>query len=195
MNVTTHNEPYPAIDPTRLKLSQHGRAVLVTGSSSGIGFFIARAFAKANAATVILTGRQETSLTKAVQTLTSQYPDTTFVGYRLDIADSVAVEKMWNQFDSDGVVIHVLVLNAARIQFEKASLLDRGYNEVVADYATNVGANLQCVQHFYHQKKRDPSKKLVWSTITPVLQFTNRSWFPPCRSCSMFPLSAFTTSK
>ncbi|RYC60410.1 hypothetical protein CHU98_g5805 [Xylaria longipes] len=30
-----------------------------------------------------------------------------------------------------------------------------------ASYATNVGANLQFVGHFYHQKKRDPTKKLV----------------------------------
>ncbi|KAI3316648.1 NAD(P)-binding protein [Xylariaceae sp. AK1471] len=166
MNVTTHHEPYPAINPTRPELSQRGRAVLVTGSSSGIGFYIARAFAKANAATVILTGRQENSLTKAVETLTSQYPETSFIGRALDIADSAAVEEMWNQFDSDGLVIDVLVLNAARIQFNKASLLDRGHDEVIADYTTNVGANLQFVEHFYHQKNRDTSKKLVLLNVS-----------------------------
>ncbi|KAI8630359.1 hypothetical protein F5Y19DRAFT_464180 [Xylariaceae sp. FL1651] len=147
-------------------LSQRGRAVLVTGSSSGIGFYNARAFAKAKATTVILTGRQEKSLTEAVSNLTIQYPETTFIGRTLDIADSTAVEKLWSGFETEGLLVDVLVLNAARIQFEKVSLLERGYAEVLADYATNVGANLALVDHFYHQKARDPSKKLVLLNVS-----------------------------
>ncbi|KAI0449729.1 NAD(P)-binding protein [Xylaria acuta] len=166
MNVTRHHEPYPAIDPSRPELSQHGRAVLVTGSSSGIGFYIARAFAKAKAATVILTSRQEGSLTAAVKSLASQYPETRFIGRVLDIADSQEVERMWKNFNDDGSVVDVLILSAARIQFDKASLLARGHAEVFADYTTNVGANLQFVDHFYHQKKRNPSKKLVLLNVS-----------------------------
>ncbi|KAI0437514.1 NAD(P)-binding protein [Xylaria telfairii] len=166
MNVTRHHEPYPTIDPSRPEFSQHGRAVLVTGSSSGIGLYIARAFAKAKAATVIMTGRQEASLTTAVESLASQYPETRFVGRVFDIADSQEVERMWKDFDDQGLVVDVLVLNAARIQFEKESLLDRGHAKIFADYATNVGANLQLVDRFYHQKKRNPAKKLVLLNVS-----------------------------
>ncbi|KAI0551126.1 NAD(P)-binding protein [Xylaria curta] len=161
MNVTRHHQPYPAIDPSRPELSQHGRVILVTGSSSGIGLYIARAFAKAKAATVILTGRQEESLTRAVERLASEYPQTRFVGRVLDIVDSQEAERMWNAFDDDGLVIDILILNAARIQCDKVPLLGLGHAEVLADYATNVGANLHFAEHFYHQKKRDRTKKLV----------------------------------
>jgi len=162
MNVTRRHGPYPAIDPSRPELSQRGRAVLVTGSSSGIGFYTARAFAKAGAATVVLTGRRGRSLTAAVAELVSQYPETKFLGRVLDISNSQEIDKLWTDFDENGgLVIDVLVLNAARIQFDGKSLLDRGHAEVFADYATNVGSNLQLVDHFYHQKKRDPSRKLV----------------------------------
>lgn len=161
-DITRHYGPYPAIDPSRPELSQLGRAVLVTGSSSGIGFYIARAFAKAKAATVILTGRQEKTLNEAVESLASEYPETRFVGRVFDVANSQEVERMWNDFDNEGLLINVLVLNAARIQFEKTPLLDRGHVEVVADYTTNVGSSLQFVDRFYRQKKRTPAQKLVW---------------------------------
>ncbi|KAI1196821.1 hypothetical protein F5X97DRAFT_200997 [Nemania serpens] len=166
MDVTRHHEPYPAIDPSRPELSQAGRAVLVTGSSSGIGFYIARGFAKAKAATVILTGRREETLTTAVESLASQYPETRFVGKVIDIADSQEVDRLWTDFDNEGLVIDVLVLSAARIQFDKTPLLERGHAEVLADYATNVGSSLQFVDRFYHQKKRSPGQKLVLLNVS-----------------------------
>ncbi|TRX93205.1 hypothetical protein FHL15_005784 [Xylaria flabelliformis] len=166
MNVTRHHQPYPAIDPSRPELSHHGRVVLVTGSSSGIGLYIARAFAKAKAATVILTGRQEETLTPAVERLASEYPQTRFIGRVIDIVDSQEAERMWNAFDNDGLVIDILVLNAARIQCDKVPLLGRGHAEVLADYATNVGANLHFAERFYHQKKRDQTKKLVLLNVS-----------------------------
>ncbi|TGJ88525.1 hypothetical protein E0Z10_g194 [Xylaria hypoxylon] len=166
MDVTKHHEPYPAIDPTRPELCQRNRAVLVTGSSSGIGFYIARAFAKAGASTIVLTGRQEKSLTEAARTLAEQYPETTFISRILDITDSVAVSKAWDSFDSDGLVIDVLVLNAARIQLDHTSLLDRGHVAVFSDYAANVGTSLQFIDCFYHQKKRDSKTKLVLLNVS-----------------------------
>ncbi|KAI1288277.1 hypothetical protein F5Y03DRAFT_94215 [Xylaria venustula] len=158
--VTRHHAPYPAIDPSRPELSQKGRAVLITGSSSGIGFYIARAFAKAKASTVVLTGRQQNSVAAAVEALAKYYPDTKVVGKTLDFADPVAVKQLWNDFEKDGLLIEVLVLSAARTQFKKASLLKYGYAEVSADLAANVGSNFQFIEHFYHQKNREPLTKL-----------------------------------
>ena len=158
---TVHSQPYAALDPSRPSLSQHKRAALVTGSSSGIGFAIARSFAKANAAVVILTGRQEKALDEAVQRLSGQFPNTKIVGKKLDISDSAAVNVLWNSLDEEELVVDVLVLNAARNQSQSGPILGLDYNEVFADYVTNVGANMQFVDRFYHQNKRDTSRQLV----------------------------------
>jgi len=34
---TVHRDEYPSIDPTSAKLSQKGKAVIITGASQGIG--------------------------------------------------------------------------------------------------------------------------------------------------------------
>ncbi|KAJ5433437.1 uncharacterized protein N7458_012593 [Penicillium daleae] len=70
-NFTTvvHHKPYATILPSRAQLSQKGKVVLVTGSSGGIGFAIARAFSKASTAKVILTGRHQGPLDTTIDTL------------------------------------------------------------------------------------------------------------------------------
>jgi NAD(P)-dependent dehydrogenase (short-subunit alcohol dehydrogenase family) len=158
----THREPYTAISPSRPELSQKGKVVLVTGSSGGIGFAIARAFGKASAAKVILTGRRQGPLDKAVATLSKESPQTTFIARLNDASDTASVEDLWKQFDAEGLVIDVLVLNVARMQ-PAGSILEIGYKEVVADLATNANSIAVFVHLFYHQNKRDASKKLVCS--------------------------------
>jgi NAD(P)-dependent dehydrogenase (short-subunit alcohol dehydrogenase family) len=155
-----HREPYAAISPSRPQLSQKGKAVLITGSSAGIGFAIARAFGKASAAKVILTGRHQRPLDIAVATLSKESPQTTFIARLNDSSDTASVEDLWRQFDAEGLVVDVLVLNVARVQ-PTGSILEIGYKEVVADLATNANSIAAFVDLFYHQNKRDTSKKLV----------------------------------
>jgi NAD(P)-dependent dehydrogenase (short-subunit alcohol dehydrogenase family) len=156
----THREPYAAISPSRPELSQKGKVVLVTGGSAGIGFAIARAFGKASAAKVILTGRRQGALGKAIAILGKESPQTTFMARLNDASDPASVEDLWKQFDADGLVVDVLVLNVARMQ-PIGSILEIGYKEVLADLATNVNSVAAFVHLFYHQSKRHATKKLV----------------------------------
>ena len=156
----THREPYTAISPSRPELSQKGKVVLVTGSSGGIGFAIARAFGKASAAKVILTGRRQDPLDKAVAALSKESPKTTFIARLNDASDTSNVVDLWTQFDAEGLVVDVLVLNVARVH-NAGSILEIGYKEVLADLATNANSIAAFVHLFYHQNKRDASKKLV----------------------------------
>lgn len=176
---TVHKTPYAAISPSRPELSQKGRVVYVTGGAAGIGLAICHAFALAEAATVILTGRREGPLNEAVKALSKEHPNTRFVGQALDASDRSATEKAWAQLESDGIVVDVLVLNAAHIPDRPASVLELGYEELWPSFVTNVGANLDLIDRFYHQKKRVVGQKLV-SCHYPDFEMQQESYINIC---------------
>ncbi|KAF2815864.1 NAD(P)-binding protein [Mytilinidion resinicola] len=64
-----HRDQYPSIDPASPKLSQKGKTVIVTGASQGIGKAIALAFAKADAARIVLASRSGQKLGATKQEL------------------------------------------------------------------------------------------------------------------------------
>ncbi|CAM1511303.1 Fc.00g088160.m01.CDS01 [Cosmosporella sp. VM-42] len=175
-----HRASYASIDPSRPELSQRGRTVLVTGSSSGIGLAIARAFAKAGAETVILTGRRHGVLTEATNKLREQLPKTKFIGRPADIADPADGKGLWDQLATDGILVDVLVLNAARLQSKQASIIELGQEEVWADYTANVGSHLAFADYFYHQKSRDTTKKLALLNVSSMAahDFDHTPHFP-----------------
>lgn len=58
-----HNNIYPSIDPTSLKLPED-YTVVITGAGKGIGSFIAKAYAKAGASHIVITARTASDLDK-----------------------------------------------------------------------------------------------------------------------------------
>ncbi|KAL6900070.1 hypothetical protein GGI43DRAFT_406229 [Trichoderma evansii] len=165
---TVHKTPYDAISPLRPELSQKGRVVYVTGASAGIGLAICHSFGLAEAATVILTGRREGPLNDAVKALSKDHPKTKYIGQLLDASDRSATEKAWAQLESDGIVVDVLVLNAARVADSQATMMELGYDELWPSFVTNVGANLDLIDRFYHQKKRVAGQKLSLINISTL---------------------------
>jgi hypothetical protein len=155
-----HRSSYPAISPLRPELSQAGRVVLITGSSQGVGFYIARGFAEAGASIIIILGRREKLVNDAVSQLEKEYVDTKFLAFRVDIASTPDVETLWSCLERDGVVVDVLVLNAARISHPRP-IMTAGREDTWADFVTNVKANLDLTELFYKQTLHDPNKKLV----------------------------------
>ncbi|KAJ4857272.1 short chain dehydrogenase domain-containing protein [Trichoderma breve] len=114
----THKTSYPAISPSRPALSQAGRTVLITGGSGGIGYGIALAFATAGADRVIIVGRDEAKQQAAAASLAAEAgpaSHTKFEGKAASPGSPENIDSLWDALASEGVLVDVLVLNAAFI--------------------------------------------------------------------------------
>jgi len=85
------------------------KIVLITGSSSGLGFVMARGLAQ-EGATVILNGRDEDKLMQAVQELKNE--NLKISGSAFDVSDSTSVKKGIDKIKNDFGPIDILVNNA-----------------------------------------------------------------------------------
>jgi gluconate 5-dehydrogenase len=86
-----------------------GKIALITGSSQGIGFGIARGLGQAGA-TIILNGRNEEKLSRAVSTLSQE--GLKVFGYSFDVSDSKQVDQKISSIEREVGAIEILVNNA-----------------------------------------------------------------------------------
>ena len=86
-----------------------GTTALVTGSSQGIGFALARGLAQAGAA-VVLNGRDEGKLAAAADKLQAEGAEVHRLAF--DATDHGAVKAAVDGFESEGGAVGVLVNNA-----------------------------------------------------------------------------------
>lgn len=86
-----------------------GKIALITGSSQGIGFGIARGLGQAGA-TIILNGRDEEKLNRAVSTLSQD--GLNVYGYSFDVTDSNQIDQKISTIEREVGPVDVLVNNA-----------------------------------------------------------------------------------
>lgn len=133
---------------------------MITGGASGIGFAIARAFAQARAAKIIILGRRVTALSCAATRIAEEVP--AFTGEvktaQCDIADTSSVAALWDELESSGTVIDVLILNVAS-DGPRGEILQARIGEVWAAYETNVRANFDLTQRFFNHIDKAPNGK------------------------------------
>ncbi|MCW6510785.1 SDR family oxidoreductase [Lichenifustis flavocetrariae] len=110
-----------------------GKTALITGSSGGLGFAMARGLAEAGA-TLVLNGRDQDKLKAAVRTLADEGHKVSAEAF--DVTDEAAVTAAFARFDTAGAAIDILVNNAG-IQFRKP-LVDLA----VADWRRVIETNL-----------------------------------------------------
>ncbi|KAF2449797.1 retinol dehydrogenase 12 [Karstenula rhodostoma CBS 690.94] len=92
-----------------------GKTALITGVSvGGIGDAIARAFAHAGAATIIITGRNDTKMTAVHTALSTDYPGTKFRSLKLDLNSLALTKQAAQEILSDPSIkqIDLLIANA-----------------------------------------------------------------------------------
>ena len=86
-----------------------GKVGLITGSSQGIGFGIARGLGQAGA-TVVLNGRNEGKLNRAVSTLSQE--GLKVFGYSFDVSDSKQIDQKISAIEREVGPVDILVNNA-----------------------------------------------------------------------------------
>ncbi|KAJ4483541.1 short-chain dehydrogenase/reductase [Lentinula aciculospora] len=160
---TYHRDTYPAISPTKPSLSQAGRAVLITGGAiGGIGFEIARSFAKAGASKILIIGRRSAVLDDAIEKLREEFKGaaTEFIARQGDIADDASVNSLWDFLNSQNIFVRVLVLNAAVASPHGPDTLKMDKRELMKAFDVNVGGNFLMTVKFVNQPLRPAGQQL-----------------------------------
>lgn len=143
---TWHNESYDAINPSNAGLSQAGKTVIITGAGSGIGRATALAFAKADAARLILIGRTESTLEETKKLLAGSKSECAV--YPVSATDETAMHDIAKQVGA----WDVLVLAAAHIS-SPSKIVEASLQDWWADYETNVKSIIIASQAFIPSAK------------------------------------------
>ncbi|KAJ4483539.1 hypothetical protein J3R30DRAFT_3449227 [Lentinula aciculospora] len=159
---TYHRDTYPAISPTKPSLSQAGRTILITGGGGGIGFEIARSFARASASRIIIVGRRNSVLDTAIEKLRGEFKDSTteFIARQGDISDDSSITDLWDFLNSQNIFVRVLVLNAAQFTPNGNDTLRMDKRELMKAFDVNVGGNFSMSAKFIDQPLRPAGQQL-----------------------------------
>src|SRR6478735_2908674 len=87
------------------------QTVLITGASSGIGFELARCFAR-NQFKTVLVAHFEDKLQEAAQKLRSEFPGTEFITISCDLSQPNSPEQLFKETEQRNLQIDILVNNA-----------------------------------------------------------------------------------
>src|SRR3984957_1268835 len=90
-----------------MNLDLMGKAALISGSTKGIGFAIARQLA-AEGAAVIVNGRSEKAVNSALQQVREAVPDAKVDGFAGDLATSLATEDLLKLFPAVDILVNNL---------------------------------------------------------------------------------------
>ncbi|MBC7810374.1 MAG: SDR family oxidoreductase [Burkholderiales bacterium] len=88
------------------------KTVVITGSTRGIGFGLARAFLE-RGCNVVISSRQQDSVEQAVESLGAQFTRERVIGRACDVADHEQVQSLWDAAKEHFGRIDIWVNNAA----------------------------------------------------------------------------------
>ncbi|KAL9125617.1 MAG: hypothetical protein Q9217_005203 [Psora testacea] len=146
----SHTQAYPAISSNSPSHSAHGKTILITGGSQGIGLAIATAFAVSGAAHIILLARSPGTLNEAKKSLLSTNADTKIHTFATEITDADAVKTLFATARADIADPDVLVLNAAHAS-KPMPTLENSAKGLSSDFEVNVIANMNFMTEFLHK--------------------------------------------
>jgi NAD(P)-dependent dehydrogenase (short-subunit alcohol dehydrogenase family) len=125
-----------------MDLQLNNKTVFVSGSTAGIGFAIARRFLK-EGATVVINGRTEQSIDKAVSELKAAVPDAKVSGIPADFSKADEVNNLLQQLPQADILI-----NNAGI-FEPKAFADIPDEDWFRFFEVNVMSGVRLSRHYF----------------------------------------------
>lgn len=147
MAIQQHLDPYPRLNPSNFK-DLAGKSVLVTGGGYGIGAAIAKSFAEAGVAEIILTGRTESKLKTTADDLAS-FKKTKVSYYKTDISSMDDVKKLFNTLKAP---VDFLVNNAGFLA-SPANFIEADLEEYWESFTINVRGTIFVTQAFFRHRE------------------------------------------
>jgi NAD(P)-dependent dehydrogenase (short-subunit alcohol dehydrogenase family) len=119
-----------------------GKTALVTGSTAGIGFAIARRLA-AEGADVIISGRTEARIGAAIEALTAEVPGARLRGVAADFAQRASVDNLLREVPA----VDILVNNVGI--FEPKAFTDIPDEDWFRFFEVNVMSGVRLSRHYF----------------------------------------------
>ena len=120
------------------------RCIVITGSSKGIGFALAQAFLKRGHA-VMISGRSQSQLALALDTLKNQFPSCSVFASCCDISQIEDVKKLWRDAIQQMGQVHIWINNAGTSTAALA-VHQMSADEIQATVQTNILGTMLCSQ-------------------------------------------------
>ena len=136
-----------------MDLGLEGRTALVTGSTAGIGFAIARGLA-AEGAEVLITGRTQASVDAAIARLLKEFPQAKARGIAADCATAEGAARVFAQAGAVDILVNNLGI------YERKAFFEIEDAEWLRYFDVNVLSGVRFARHY----ARDMAKK-GWGRI------------------------------
>ncbi|MCG8310831.1 MAG: SDR family NAD(P)-dependent oxidoreductase [Cytophagales bacterium] len=129
--------------PKRMDLK--GKTVLITGSSSGLGFAAARRMAKAGAKLIMAV---RSGIPEKKEELIRDTSNRNVKAYHVDLLDFVSITKLLEDLERDEIKVDVLVSNAAMVPL-RSRKTKQGLEEM---FMVNYLAPFHLINQFIHRR-------------------------------------------
>jgi NAD(P)-dependent dehydrogenase (short-subunit alcohol dehydrogenase family) len=146
-----------------MDLQLKGKRALVTGSTAGIGLAIAAALAK-EGATVIVNGRTEGRVTKALGLIREEYPPAELIALAADLGTAAGCQEATQRFPDVDILINNVGIFEPK-QFEQ--IPDEDW---IRFFEVNVLSGVRLSRHYLPKMKQKNWGRIIFISSESALQ-------------------------